>query len=104
MGAAAYNILNSLFDGVATDTGSAGESVIGNYDTSGYYNFIDGGWLGVHGGSWYDSHFTATTSGSSGAWLVSASESEASSVPEPGILALFGLGMLGMGIARKKRA
>jgi hypothetical protein len=99
MGAAASAILHSLFDGVTTDTGAGGESVIGDYGTAGYYNFIVGGSLAVHDATWYDSHFNTDTSGVKGAWLVSRSD-----VPEPGSLLLLGLGILGLTACRKQKS
>ena len=98
MGAAASAILHDLFDGVTTDSGSGGEGVIGDYTIAGYYNFISGGTLAVHDNPWYDSHYQAGTSGTSGAWLVSS----AASVPEPSIIALLSLGLVGIGFARRK--
>lgn len=98
MGSAASAILHSLFDGATMDGGgSAGESVVGDYSISGYYNFILGGSLAVHDATWYDSHYQSDTTGYHGAWLV------AQSVPEPGTLALLGIGLAGIGFSRRKR-
>ncbi len=98
MGATASGILHDLFDGVTTDVGSGGESVIGDYGMDGYFNHISGGQLSVHGGTWNDSHYQSNTGGTASAWLVSAS-----SVPEPSTLALLALGILGFGVTRKPR-
>ena len=101
MTTAAVATLISLFDGVTTDTGVAGERVIGNFPVSDYYNFIDGGELAVHD-VFDDSHFTSDTSGLQGAWLVSRSHGK---VPEPGTIAIWSvLGLVGLGVRRRKVA
>lgn len=93
MGAGPTASLIRLFDGVTTDVGVTGEAVIGDYDISGYYNYIEEGGLAVHD-VYDDSHF-GSLDGYHGGWLVSA-------VPEPSTYALFGLGLLALFATRRK--
>ncbi|NML13895.1 PEP-CTERM sorting domain-containing protein [Azohydromonas caseinilytica] len=95
---AAVATLFRLFDGVTGDVGQAGERVIGNYAVDGYYQFIRGGSLATHT-VFDDSHFVTDTEGSHSAWLVS----QAPAVPEPSVLVLATLGVLGVGVACRTR-
>ncbi len=101
MGAAATNILISLFDGVTTDLGSGGERVVGDFSVDNYFNFIAGGKLAVHD-VFNDSHYSSIDGAVASAWLVSSSTP--SSVPEPGTIVLMSLGLLGLGAVRKMKS
>ncbi len=98
MGTLAVNALFNLFDGVTTDRAPSGDRVIGDYATSGYFNFISGGNLAVHD-VWDDSHYQSNVAQFQGAWLVSNSTA---AVPEPSTFILLGAGLGGFALLRRR--
>ena len=86
----------------------AGEATIANLDDIGDYvigtnTWIPNGisWTGYSDTAWYtwDNRFYSARL--DGGWIVTTSSI---SVPEPGTLALLGIGLFGMGLASRKKA
>lgn len=91
---------HSLANLIASDFGLLSGSGPGNPDFSASGTQLQFGYFGSNGTG--NNFQTSTVSGIDN-WSVSI-QSVSTSVPEPGVLGLFGLGLLGLGLVRRRRA
>lgn len=71
-------------------------------DNSSWLHTANGGLI-IHYDCCNDTHANTSTQGATGAWLVAATPTTGTSVPEPSTLAIFALGIMGLASRRFKK-
>lgn len=105
----ANDVFYRFAGGVTTSGGSQVNMTVRDWAASTYYGpgaFVTGFGVGVgsSAGTGYRAFADNVTLDVSGVATTYNFETAAAAVPEPGMLALFGLGALGLGLARRKKA